>query len=74
MVIEWSDDDQIFVVTVPDFRRLGTHGTTREDAGRMGEEAIATWLELDEQSGIETTMPCISALNDVFYEPAKNGL
>ncbi len=44
LVIEWSAEDDAFVVSVPDFPGLHTHGATREDAAVMGTEAIALWL------------------------------
>lgn len=49
MTIQWSDEDQLFLVTVPEF--VGqvlmpcTHGTTREKAIQNGEEVIEMYLE-----------------------------
>jgi predicted RNase H-like HicB family nuclease len=47
MVIEWSDEDQLFLVSIPDFPGAHTHGRTRAEAAEMGEEAIALLLEGD---------------------------
>ncbi len=44
MVIEWSEEDQAFIVTVPELPGCMTHGATYEEAVRQGEDAIATWL------------------------------
>jgi predicted RNase H-like HicB family nuclease len=44
MVIEWSDEDACFLVTLPDFPGAHTHGSTRAEAAEMGEEAIALLL------------------------------
>jgi predicted RNase H-like HicB family nuclease len=44
LVIEWSDEDQVFIASAPDLPGLRTHGATREEAATMGEEAIALWL------------------------------
>ncbi len=44
MVIEWSDEDRVYLVSVPELPGLRTHGATHEEAVAMGEEAIATWL------------------------------
>jgi predicted RNase H-like HicB family nuclease len=44
MVIEWSDEDQLFLVSIPDFPGAHTHGRTRAEAAEMGEEAIALLL------------------------------
>ena len=46
MIIEWSDEDQAFIVTVPELPGCRTHGNTYEDAVREGKEAIEGWLEV----------------------------
>jgi predicted RNase H-like HicB family nuclease len=49
MVVQWSDEDQLFLVTIPEFADLVvmpcTHGITREEAIRNGEEVIQMYLE-----------------------------
>jgi predicted RNase H-like HicB family nuclease len=45
MVIEWSDQDQLFLVSIPDFPGAHTHGRTRAEAAAMGEEIIALLLD-----------------------------
>jgi predicted RNase H-like HicB family nuclease len=40
LVIEWSDEDQLFLVSIPDFPGAHTHGRTRTEAAEMGEEVI----------------------------------
>ena len=44
MVIQWSEEDQLFLVTIPEFRDRVmmpcTHGKTRQEAVRNGEEVI----------------------------------
>ncbi|NES22100.1 MAG: type II toxin-antitoxin system HicB family antitoxin [Symploca sp. SIO3E6] len=49
MVIQWSDEDQLFLVTIPEFiERVVmpcTHGKTREEAIRRGEEVIEMYVE-----------------------------
>jgi len=45
MEIVWSDEDEAYVVTVPDLPGCVTHGATYVQAARMGEDAIAAWLE-----------------------------
>ena len=44
LTIEWSDEDGLYVVTVPELPGCMTHGVTHEAAVRQGEDAIATWL------------------------------
>ena len=45
MLIEWSDEDDTYIVTVPELPGCITHGATYADAVRQGEDAIVTWLE-----------------------------
>jgi antitoxin HicB len=41
MVIEWSDEDQVFVVSLPEWGDLvRTHGATYEDAVQQDKELI----------------------------------
>ena len=55
MLIQWSDEDKIFVVTIPEF--VGrvmmpcTHGDSYEDAVQAGQEVIETFLEICTEEG-----------------------
>lgn len=44
LVIEWSPEDEAFVVTVPDLPGCRTHGTTYEEAVRQAQDAIESWI------------------------------
>jgi predicted RNase H-like HicB family nuclease len=48
MLIQWSDEDQAFLVTLPEWkdRVLGrvTHGETYEEAVEHGKEALETLI------------------------------
>ncbi len=44
MMIEWDNDDKIFVVTVPELPGCRTHGRTYEEAIKQGQEAIEGWI------------------------------
>ena len=44
MVIEWSDEDQLYIVTVPELPGCRTHGVTRAEAVQQGEEVIEGWI------------------------------
>lgn len=44
MRIDWDPDDRIFVATVPELPGCMTHGATRAEAARKGDQAIAAWL------------------------------
>ncbi len=49
MIVQWSDEDELFLVTIPEFTDLVvmpcTHGKTREEAIHNGEEVIEMYLE-----------------------------
>ena len=55
LLIQWSDIDQIFVVTIPEF--VGrvmmpcTEGNTYEEAAQHGLEVIETFLEIWAEEG-----------------------
>ncbi|MEA5550720.1 type II toxin-antitoxin system HicB family antitoxin [Anabaena cylindrica UHCC 0172] len=55
MIVQWSDEDQLFLVTIPEFSHLVimpcTHGKTREEAIKNGEEVIEMYLEAWEAEG-----------------------
>jgi predicted RNase H-like HicB family nuclease len=46
MNIQWDEDDQIFVVTVPELPGCRTHGATYEEAVQQGQDAIASWIKV----------------------------
>jgi predicted RNase H-like HicB family nuclease len=46
MVIQWSDEDQLFVVSLPEFGpHCHTHGSTYEEAAKMGHECLEGLIE-----------------------------
>jgi predicted RNase H-like HicB family nuclease len=55
MVIQWSSDDRLFLVTIPEFADRVvmpcTHGKTREEAIKNGEEVIELYLDAWEMEG-----------------------
>lgn len=61
MLIQWSDEDQVFVVTLPEFHGCKTHGLTCEEAARNGHKALKLVSEAFQADG--RTLP----------EPAKFG-
>ena len=49
MVIEWSDEDQCFVVSLPEFEQVlqpVTDGRSYEEAARHGQEALDSLIHL----------------------------
>jgi predicted RNase H-like HicB family nuclease len=61
MVIEWSDEDQAFIVTVPELPGCRTHGFTYEDAVRQGQDAIDSWLDAQRAAGRPVPPPRVYA-------------
>ena len=62
VIIEWSAEDDAFVVSVPDFPGLHTHGATREEAATMVNEAIALNIVGARADGTTVPAPRFSAL------------
>lgn len=63
LVIERSTEDEVFVVSVPDIPRLHTHGSTREEAAGMGNDAVALWLAGARETGIRIPPPSFSSMH-----------
>jgi predicted RNase H-like HicB family nuclease len=61
MLIQWSDEDQAYLVTLPDWadRVLGpvTHGDTYEEAVQRGREAIDALIASAHQHGEALPQP-----------------
>jgi predicted RNase H-like HicB family nuclease len=51
MVIEWSDEDQAYIVTVPELPGCRTHAASYEEAVAQGRDAIESWITAREASG-----------------------
>ncbi|MGH7213719.1 MAG: type II toxin-antitoxin system HicB family antitoxin [Tepidisphaeraceae bacterium] len=49
MVIQWSNEDEVYIVTLPEFDNAKTHGETYEKAARQGRERIESFLIWHEQ-------------------------
>ena len=61
MLIQWSDEDQAFLVTLPEWadRVLGpvTHGDTYERAVRSGQEALEALIASARKHGESLPQP-----------------
>lgn len=61
MNIQWSEDDQLFLVSIPEFEDLVlmpcTHGQTREQAIQNGEDVIEMYLEAWQVEGVTIPQP-----------------
>lgn len=47
MVIQWSDEDNCYLIHLPEFRwqQFHTHGDTYEEAAKHGQEVIELLIE-----------------------------
>ena len=62
LVIEWSDEGQCFIASAPDLLPgAWTMGATRDEAARMGEEAIASILAGYANAGVPPPEPRFAA-------------
>ncbi len=57
MVIEWSDEDQVYVVTMPELPGCRTHGRSYAEAVRQGEDAIESWIDAARADGDQLPAP-----------------
>lgn len=51
MLIQWDNEDRIFVVTVPELPGCMTHSRTYEEAARQGQDAIESWIMVAQEMG-----------------------
>ena len=45
MIIRWSEEDNSFVVTLPEFEGCKTHGATYEEAVRNAQDVLDLLIE-----------------------------
>jgi predicted RNase H-like HicB family nuclease len=62
LVIEWSQEDDTFVVSVPDLPGVHTHGAIREKAATMGNEVVALCIAAARSRNESLSPPAFSVL------------
>ena len=45
MLIQWSDEDEVFIVTLPEFGGPKTHGETYEEAAKHGRQVLELLID-----------------------------
>ena len=65
MFIQWSDEDQVYIVTLPEFNDAKTHGETYEKAARQGRLLIESFILWYGQDGKELPEPQTFSLEQV---------
>ena len=61
LLIQWDDEDQIYVVSVPELPGARTHGKTYEEAIKNAHQVIELWLETAQDLGWDIPQPGIIA-------------
>jgi predicted RNase H-like HicB family nuclease len=51
LIIQWSNEDEAFIVTVPELSGCRTHGSTYEEAVQQGQDAIESWIDAARAGG-----------------------
>lgn len=57
MLIEWSPDDDAYLVTIPELPGCKTHGDSYEDAAKNGREVIELVVAGLHEDGVEVPAP-----------------
>jgi predicted RNase H-like HicB family nuclease len=61
MEINWSDEDNAYIVTVPELPGCRTHGSTYEEALQNGKDAIESWIDASRAWGDPIPLPLTQA-------------
>jgi antitoxin HicB len=65
IIIEWSDEDNAYIVTLPEFPHCHTHGSTREEALQHGQEVLELVIESDIELGRPLPQPKLFDMDEV---------
>ena len=57
MLIQWSDEDQTYIVTLAEFGGCHTHGDTYEEAAKHGREVLELLIESCLEEGEPLPIP-----------------
>ena len=57
MNIQWSDEDDAYLVTIPELQGCRTHGATYEEAVKQGQDAIESWIQVAQELGRRVPPP-----------------
>ncbi len=62
MIVSWSNDDNCYIVSVPDLPGCMADGETPEKAVENAQVIIAEWIETAQMLGREIPEPSFSAM------------
>lgn len=57
MLVQWSPEDDAFLVTVPELEDAHTHGATPAEAIEMGADLVASYLDFCRRRGEPAPAP-----------------
>jgi predicted RNase H-like HicB family nuclease len=57
IIIEWSDEDNKYIVTLPEFPNSYTHGSSYEEALKNGQEVLEALIEHYQEAGLPLPQP-----------------
>jgi predicted RNase H-like HicB family nuclease len=57
MIVQWSDEDEAFIVSLPEFPHCKTHGESYTAAVKNGQEMIESLLRFYEQEQKPLPLP-----------------
>jgi antitoxin HicB len=67
MLLQWSDEDQCFLVTLPEFENAKTHGSTRTEAVKQAKDLIESFIMWYGQDGKSLPEPYLFESNAVGH-------
>ena len=62
MIVSWSEDDNCYLVSVPDLPGCMADGKTPEEAVENAQVIIAEWIETAQMLGREIPKPSFSTM------------
>jgi predicted RNase H-like HicB family nuclease len=62
IVIQWSEEDQLFLVSLPEFGGVRSHGRTIAEAAERGVELAAEWIDSLRTLGEPVPVPAALAV------------
>ena len=73
MLIQWSDEDQLYICSLPEFGEFcKTHGDTFEKAARNGREVLEMLIESLQNAGKPLPNPDLYPGETANRQPSRN--
>jgi len=72
MVIQWSDEDQVYVVTFPEFGGCRTHGKTYKKAAKNGRQVLELLIESATEDGHALPAPLTLQASNGFWKELQS--